>query len=315
MKRLLTGGLLSLTLFTPLLAAESVDQSQAIGPDQALRVAIPRGHVTLVGTEGDKVTVKGTLDEDTESFQFESQGDAVVIKLELPNNWHDNGNSRDRGARLTIHYPSSRALEFSTVSADTDARELGSARMESVSGDFVLTQFTGKAMVETVSGDIEARDLQQGANLETVSGDIKERGGLGELRIHSVSGDLEIQNQARKLDLESVSGDVEAALGPVSQLRSRTVSGEMTLTMSELASSGDIALETVSGDIQLTIKGELDARISADTGPGGRIRNDWSDEAPRRGKYVSNESLEFTIGQGNGSIRLNTVSGDLQLKK
>lgn len=314
MKSFLYGGLLSLSLITPLMAADAVDQSLAISADQVLRVEIPRGDVTLIGTEGDQVSVQGTLDEDTESFRFEAQGDAVVIKLELPDNWHDN-HKQERGAKLTIRYPNRHALEYQTISADTNASELGAVRMESVSGDFRLTGFVGKARVETVSGDIEARGLAQGANLETVSGDVDERGGQGELRIHTVSGDLDIENQAARLDLESVSGDVDARLGPVNQLRARTVSGELALSLSELASDGDVALESVSGDIQLTIKGDFSARVSADTGPGGRIRNDWSDAVPHRGKYVSNESLEFTLGQGSGSIRLNTVSGDLQLKK
>ncbi|MBY6188137.1 DUF4097 domain-containing protein [Marinobacter hydrocarbonoclasticus] len=315
MKSLMTGGLLSFALIAPLMAAETIDQTQPIGADQSLRVAIPRGTVTFTATDGDSVSIKGTLDEDTESFEFETQGDAVVIKLRLPSEWHEHNGGSKGGAKLTIQYPASRDLEYSTVSADTDATGLGQVRMESISGDFTLTGLTGRAWVESVSGDIEAKDLQGDANLESVSGDIEERGGQGEMRLHTVSGDLDVENRATRLDLESISGDIEARLGNIGQLRSRTVSGEMALKLAQLNPQGEVAAESVSGDIVLSIGGELNARVLADTGPGGEIRNGWSSEEPRRGKYVSNESLEVTLGQGSGTIRLNTVSGDLRLKK
>ncbi|MBY6107477.1 DUF4097 domain-containing protein [Ferrimonas balearica] len=316
MKRFLTGIALSIALIAPLMAAESIDRSEPIQPDQRLRVEIPRGEVTLMASDDGQVSVQGSLDEDTESFEFASRGDEVVVILRLPSSmekqWDDSG---DRGARLTIRYPRNNALQYSTVSADTEANELGEIRMESVSGDFMLNSIQGRSQIETVSGDIEARNLTGEANLETVSGDVEGNLSGSALRVHTVSGDINLKSDASQVNLESVSGDIDARLSNVDQLRGGTVSGELTIELAQLDSGGEIALETVSGDISLRHQGAIDAQVTADTGPGGSIRNGWSDDEPSRGRYVSNENLDLRLGQGQARVRLNTVSGDLQLKK
>ncbi|MBY5993512.1 DUF4097 family beta strand repeat-containing protein [Ferrimonas balearica] len=310
-------GLLSWALVAPLAAAEAVDRSLPLGNANEVRIDIPRGKISLIGTQGDEISVQGELDEDTEAFEFAQEGDAVVVKLRLPDSWYrsNNGNN-DKGAKLTIYYPQSAPLQFDTVAADVRAQRLGPAQLGNVSGDFHLKDGSAELKASTVSGDISAQDLSGELALVSVSGDIEGRALSGTLRLETVSGDIELRDATGSaLTLETVSGDAELAMAAPSQLRGRTVSGELTVQLERIPGEAEVALESVSGDILLAVAGEIDAQIRAETGPGGRVRNDVSDQTPQRGKYVSNESLDITLGQGGGSVRLNTVSGDLRLKK
>jgi DUF4097 and DUF4098 domain-containing protein YvlB len=142
----------------------------------------------------------------------------------------------------------------------------------------------GEIDVYSASGDVELNDiLTREVDVETVSGDMRISCAADSVDAETVSGEVSITGDVRKLEAETVSGAVTVSAGACRDMDIETTSGDVALTLNE---SGGFTLkfDTVSGelrsDIALSVQGET---------------------------YVS--------GNGSGSIKVDTVSGDLEIKK
>jgi DUF4097 and DUF4098 domain-containing protein YvlB len=58
----------------------------------------------------------------------------------------------------------------------------------------------------------------------------------------------------------------------------------------------------------------LSVRINVDAHAGGRINNELSTDKVEKQKYGPASSLNFTAGEGDGRINIDTVSGRITLK-
>lgn len=131
------------------------------------------------------------------------------------------------------------------------------------------------------------------ADLEvnTVSADITISGVASRvLEVQSVSGDITANGAPGRGKISSVSGDIQLAINSP-RLRVETVSGNL-ITQGRL--NGEIALESVSGDIRLNTLGERVRKLSADTVSGDM-------------------TVEMALAE-DGEIRMESVSGDLRLR-
>ena len=93
-------------------------------------------------------------------------------------------------------------------------------------------------------------------DIETVSADINVSGMASrELEIESVSGDIVASGAPRQGSVSSVSGDIRLAMNSAS-LKVETVSGQLT---AQGRLNGEIALESVSGDVRFAFDPTLEA--------------------------------------------------------
>lgn len=186
--------------------------------------------------------------------------------------------------------------------------------------------------VDSVAADIEVNGVA-GASLdiESVSGEVVAIGAPGQASIESVSGDLQLNLNSRDVDAESVSGNIA--------LRGRI--------------SGEVGVETVSGNIDVDSRGERlqrvdsssvsgDASVRGALAEGGRITAESVSgdiritlprglsarakgtsfsgtlEAPeatiQKERFGPGASFEHTYGGGNGDISIETFSGDAELR-
>ena len=74
-------------------------------------------------------------------------------------------------------------------------------------------------------------------------------------------------------------------------------------------------LESVSGDLTLVFRGEVSARISAETGPGGDIENGLSMDKPEKERYVGSETLDIKVGNGGADIDASLISGTIRFAR
>ena len=110
-----------------------------------------------------------------------------------------------------------------------------------------------------------------------------------ELKIKSISGSVETENYAGILNLDLISGDI-------------TVKKH----------SKDMHLKTISGDIDIFIS---DAKFEAKT-LSGAIYSDLDIDFDKKKKSRSYGSkITATINKGTASLKLNTISGDIFLRK
>lgn len=127
--------------------------------------------------------------------------------------------------------------------------------------------------------------------VETVSADISVSGVAShELELQSVSGGITANGAPGRGKISTVSGDIQLAMN-TPRLRVETVSGKV-VTQGRL--NGEIALESVSGDVRLNTLGERVRKLSTNTVSGDMV-------------------LELALAD-DGEIRMESVSGDLRLQ-
>ena len=167
--------------------------------------------------------------------------------------------------------------------------------LHAAAGDVVAVGAPRSAEISSVSGDLRLNLNSRDVDVETVSGNVSLRGRIGgEISAESVSGDISIDTRgeaARKLSTSSVSGNASYT--------------------GALADGGRISAESVSGDIRLTLPKSLSARVHAESFSGSLTAPGVSVSRP---KYGPGSSFEHTFGSGSGEIRLETFSGNAELR-
>lgn len=302
---------LYLGLMGSVFAAESVDKQLPISSDTLLQIKIQRGDVQIQSWDKNEVSVTGTLDELSEGFVFEQKGNNLNIEDKMPR--HYNG-SDNNGSKLTIKVPKTVKLNADTISANLQISQTqGELELNTVSGNISADNLGGNPTLHTVSGDITTKGLTGKVMLDTVSGEIKDSESKGEIKYRLVSGDLSSQTLADKVNVEQVSGEINGDFKTAKEVNVRTVSGDTQVSLAKVFNK--VNLESVSGDMTLSFADVPDASFELNGGPGGKIKNGLSQDVPQRQKYVQNESLSFQTGAGSASVKMDTISGNLILKK
>jgi len=185
------------------------------------------------------------------------------------------------------------SLQFSSRSGDVTARKLQAGSMasfESASGDVSVTDSSAglRAHVRTQSGRTTVHGLRAvQVQVETVSGDA---------RLHEVSGTLTVK---------TISGDIEASGMESPAVSLLTVSGDARWAFA-IPFSGSFFGTTVSGDLHLALGASADARVEMNTTSGA-----LSLAFPLTESVLTERHAAGKIGAGTGSLRLQSVSGDL----
>ena len=125
----------------------------------------------------------------------------------------------------------------------------------------------------------------------------------------AMNGDVVVDAVRSPVEARTVNGDVRigTAVGPV---RARTVNGDVQVRVASLGTTGGVELETVNGDVEAelpaaldgdlrlkTVNGALEVGYPVQVGPGSRKR------------------IAATVGKGGRPIVMETVNGDVTLRK
>jgi DUF4097 and DUF4098 domain-containing protein YvlB len=225
------------------------------------------------------------------------------------------------------------ATRSGSIELDGWALETGSVTVQTVSGHVRIDGLGGDrdAVVHTQSGDIEVAGVscRAGLTLESVSGDIHVNGGSvstqttvktqsgdavanglrsGQLHIESVSGSTSVDDVGGALTLKTVSGDIGARKINSYAVALNSVSGDARVSFVGPI-SGSFAGTTVSGDVTVEVPAGSDARLEMATTSGDVSCSVGLEEESR----PDPRHLIGKIGAGTGSVRLQSVSGDLQV--
>lgn len=189
------------------------------------------------------------------------------------------------------------SLALSSRSGDISLRRVqavADAAIENVSGDCDVAggSVGGRLQMKTQSGSIQAADLRAAqVALETVS---------GRAQAHSVTGAVTIK---------TVSGDIAAAVIAGAAASVGTVSGDAHITFAA-PFSGSLAATSVSGDLHISLQTTSDTRVEMSTTTG-----DLRCRLPLLEGVSSERLVSGTLGGGAGSLKMQSVSGDLTLEE
>jgi DUF4097 and DUF4098 domain-containing protein YvlB len=272
-------------------AAERVERNIDAPGDAIVSIENTAGSVEVRGWSRDEVEVKGDLGRDVEELVVEREGRDVRIAVRAPR-----GNNRRIGSDLQVRVPQGSSLNVSGVSSDIDIDDVrGDLRLRVVSGDITAQGFAGDIEIETVSGDV----------------DVEGNGQQSDARFNTVSGDIDVQNISGSITVTSVSGDITVVDGTFERAQMNTTSADIVYHAG-LAGSGRLDMDTINGDLDVRLRGEVSARFDIETF-NGEIRNCFGPEPVRTSQYTPGRELVFTEGGGASRVTIRTLNGDLRL--
>ncbi|NOX70499.1 MAG: DUF4097 family beta strand repeat protein [Gammaproteobacteria bacterium] len=271
--------------------AEDVEKTIDASAKGNVSISNIAGSIEVTGWSRNEVKVIADLGRGVDELIVERDGDEVIIKVKAPKH-----NARSISSDLTIHVPENSSLEVVGVSADIE-----------------IDNVFGELRLHTVSGDMESEIFGADAEVETVSGDIELRGDSRDMRAEatSVSGDVEVDSLAGSIEAVSVSGDVAVMNGSFDYAEANTVSGDIDFR-SELRRGGKLEIETINGSVDVVFKNAVSARFNIETF-NGSIRNCFGPKAVRTSRYAPGKELNFTEGDGDSRVTIETLNGSISL--
>ena len=209
------------------------------------------------------------------------------------------------------------------VSGDLEARVLpGLEVRDTVSGDVELDHCGTVSLLGTIGGDLEARhstvilrgssvggdvtiNSVLGMTVAAIGGDLDVSGAVEAIEVHSVGGDAKISDARGPILLSTVGGDVEIR-NATGGLTVKRVGGDAVVDTA-LGNGTEYSL-TASGDIELRVREDVNARFVARTFAGEiRTRLPLSVERGRRRNLVG------VLGHGSSTVTLVSEGGDISI--
>ncbi len=291
------------SLFLPLLlaaaaaqAATPIDQTRPLDPRGKVEVENIKGRIQVRAWDRPEVRIRGALGQGVEKLEVEGDADDLQVKVRYPKGGGWGGRSSGP-TELDLMVPVRASLDLHAVSADVDVSGVASDELsiENVSGSVIVAAAPRELSINTVSGDVIATANSGEVDVQTVSGGVTLRGRLnGEVAVETVSGDIRVavkDERLHELSTNSVSGTTKVSTG--------------------LARNGKVSLSSVSGGLLLVMPRDLSARVSAKTFSGDLKAAGARIEKPEHGP---GRSLDTRYGNGEGEIKLETFSGNAELR-
>jgi hypothetical protein len=239
-----------------------------------------RTEIELVALRDDEATHLA-IDEATVKAQDRADGTEVVVEIPRKGSFGGLGGLLGRGPSVGIRVrcPHGAAVDASSQSADIVTKGLlDTLEARTGSGDFDFDEVS-TLRATTASGDVAVRTIFGNGNVKTASGDVSVREAHGNLSLNLVSGDAIVGTARGPLSVATVSGDQDIAA----------------------VQSGEVKLQSVSGDVRVGVR------------PGLRV---WIDATSVSGSMSSDlamDGAEYGEGEPAIELRARTVSGDVRI--
>jgi DUF4097 and DUF4098 domain-containing protein YvlB len=272
-------------------AAQSrVEERKPAAPDGVVEIDNPSGSTRVVGWDRAEVMVTGTLGPDTEGLTFESSRKRTEISLDTQGDPHRSTSS------LEIHVPAGSRVEISSSNATIEVSGVkGAVKADTVQGRIAITEAGGEVSADTVNGAVEVSGAPRRVRAESVNGSVTVSGASGEVEASTVNGRL------------LVSG------GAFDRVKLETVNGRVVFD-GELKPNATLDVESVGGAVELRLLPKTSAQFTIATFSGD-VRNELGPAAQPASKWTSEKELSFTLGGGGATVRVETLSGDIEIRK
>jgi len=129
--------------------------------------------------------------------------------------------------------------------------------------------------------------------------------------VELVNGDLKIGGITGYLSLGTVNGSITTT-GMAGNAWIQTVNGNLDLSFDKMNEGQAVDLESVNGTIAIQIPKKSNVYVDAET-VNGKISSDFG-LIVKKGQWVGS-SMEGRVGSGGGRITIETVNGNIEIKK
>ncbi|MDX1536315.1 DUF4097 family beta strand repeat-containing protein [Arsukibacterium sp.] len=314
------GRVLSIVLLTASQLAladsrEVVNESISVSANEKIFIEVMSGEITINAISGNTFSVKGKLDEKATGFEFDSKDGFSRFEMTMPRQVNYSSKDKNNMAELSIEVPVGSSVEFKGVNGNVQVSGIhGSSEITTVNGMISADDLRNTVKLRTVNGDIKVNGASGQIELNSVNGEIDDKNSSGRLRYEVVNGEITGHSSAAEVSISTVNGNAKLKLDGTKQLKLSTVNGAIEAKVAGIASPR-ISGSSVSGDIELALAANSDIRVDLRASAGGSLDNTLSSDKATKAKYGPARSLQFTLGNGDGSVELTTVSGDIKLEK
>jgi hypothetical protein len=234
------------------------------------------------------VTIEGT-DDMNASVKVIKKGGSVGDRKEVKIGYST------LGGNLTLKSPQLIPPNIDIAYEIKLPRNLGQARVDVVSSKVKLTDIDALVEIKTVSGAVDLTKIKGAVTANTQSGDIT---------LSQASGDLNIASASGKIELNDVSG---------ATIKTNNVQGNTRAIIGSAATSADaLSFESVSGDIDIKFKSEINAELDAGT-VSGTIDVQGLGIAVK--KVPGSATATGRVGIGGQPLKIKTTSGNIKVAK
>jgi len=219
------------------------------------------------------------------------------------------GSGMEAWADLRIAVPSGKDFALYLVAGETSLRD--------ASGDF---------LIDTHSGRVDVVGAGGGLMVDTGSGEVTVNGFNGDVSIDTGSGAVELNDvQGDEVMVDTGSGSVSGSRVGAASVHVDTGSGKVELRG---VSAPDVLVDTGSGAVEIELLTDVD-QLEIDTGSGGvtvrvpssvgaQLELDTGSggidvDLPLEIRESERDHLEGVLGDGRGSIRIDTGSGGIKI--
>jgi hypothetical protein len=221
------------------------------------------------------------------------------------------GGGLEAHADLRVHVPAGTDLEMYLAVGEIDARDIqGDLTLDTHSGDVTAMSITGDLLVDTGSGSVEVDGVDGNVNVDTGSGSVEVLNARGEeLMVDTGSGRVEGSEVVfGSVNVDTGSGSVEFERLSAADIRVDTGSGSVELDL--LTDVDFMEVDTGSGSVTVWVPEDFGARVEFDTGSGGIDL-----DVPVSTRSMRRDYISGTIGDGQGSMTLDTGSGGIRIRQ
>jgi lia operon protein LiaG len=195
-------------------------------------------------------------------------------------------------------------------------------------GKLTATNVNGNLLLDVASADVQANGTRGTLTMDLGSGNVSVTDAEGDLLLDLGSGDVTLSGiRGRLLELDAGSGRIDGTDISADRVLLDAGSGDIRLTD---VASRDLELDTGSGEVEISLTTDVDrlvldsgsgdvtirapatlgARVDIETGSGS-VGGDLIRELVRRGNDEDDDQVTGSIGDGRGTISVETGSGDV----
>ena len=307
-----------LTLVTPtVIAQQAVDRILDSSPTPTISIEHMQGNIDVQVWDKAQVQVIGTLGKDAQALVFTRSGKQINIEVESEHSnsmwggWSNNNKSRDE---LTVMVPRDSEIDYEAINGTLNVTQVTQGvSAEVVNGNIIVTDTQGRHRLTTVNGDITINNASGPLRLGTVNGDVTAtHTGQDDVDLESVNGELSLISESLDVTVETVNARITLDLQAVRRLDIETVNSRINASLT-LLPSGKLSATSVDANMNFTFQQDISARFDLEGHAGGRFTNNLTADKTQKDEYGPGRWLNFTTGEGDAKVDIETVSGKVTL--
>jgi DUF4097 and DUF4098 domain-containing protein YvlB len=123
------------------------------------------------------------------------------------------------------------------------------------------------------------------------------------VRVSGFDGEAHVSSASGDVHVGEVRGTVSA----------RAASGDVEVEITRLEGAGNMEFSTASGDVRVSLPGNLDADVDMST-VSGSLETDFPIQVEQK-RHGSGRRASGRLGSGSRTLRISAASGDVTLKR